>query len=128
MARQFGRVSEFIAAKWIEQLRADTAYFSVHTADPFSVSDPRTTEPVGQGYARAAVTLTRVGRLLRPASQVVFFGLAPGTVLTHMSGWTTAFNGTMTAAWPIGTITYTDTETSGALIIPANAAFLGLDS
>lgn len=128
MARQFGRVSDFIAAKWLEQLRIDTTYFSVHTADPFSVGDPRTTEPVGQGYARAAVSLQRVGRLLRPTSQVIFFGLAPGTVLTHMSGWNAAFNGQLTAAWPIGTITYTDTETSGALIIPANQAYLGLDS
>lgn len=127
MARTAGRVADFVAIPWLDELALKTTHVSLSTADPFGVLDPKTVEPPGPVYSRASVTWTRSGRLLVNSNRLVWTGLLQNTNVTHMSGWTAAFNGDLTFAMPIPPLDYSETLIGG-LVVLAGELFVGLDA
>jgi hypothetical protein len=117
-------VADAIVQPWLEDLAAQTSHIGLGSADPFSVMDPLTVEPVGGVYHRSAVTLERVGLLLRNVTtDLVWPGLPPGTIITWYIGWDAPFNGNVTFSCPSPLLAF---PSGGGWRVPAGDFFFGI--
>ena len=121
MART-GKLAPDVKSDWLDDLIARTTHVGLSSADPFSVADPLTVEPVNGVYHRSAVEWTKDGSLLRNTTALVWPGLPVGAIVTWYVGWTAYANGTPTFACPTPLLSFPN---GGGFEVPPLAFYVG---
>lgn len=86
-----GRISPFLASKWLDVLATESTWASLHVADPMN-EDPLACELDGIGYSRVGVTWTAGDRAVINANVLSWTNL-PRTTLWAVGAFNAPVNG-----------------------------------
>lgn len=121
-----GRFSPVLVGQWMDQVESMSIWIGLCFSDPFAVANPLTVEIQSGGYARVPTGWSRTSsNILTMSSEAVIRGLAPGDVVAAVTGWDSAYNGSMVFSDLLPTpLSY---PSGGTYLLPASEYVIGID-